>query len=130
MNKEKKIEKRQKINLDSHTKDAIWIPKKRRFSTVWIVPIVALLIGGVLVLKAFRERGVEVEISFKSATGIVANKSIVKYKDIEVGRVLAVDFSEDLSSVIVKVEIKRSLKEYLRDSTKFWIVHAKLGTDS
>jgi len=116
--------------LNTHTKEAILISKKKRFSTVWIVPIVALLIGAILVLKALKDRGVEVEISFKSATGIVANKSVIKYKDIEVGKVVALDFSKDLKSVIVKAEIKRSLKDYLTTKTKFWIVHAKLSADS
>jgi paraquat-inducible protein B len=117
-------------SLELQTKEAVWISKKKRFSTVWIVPIVALLIGLILIINDRNNRGAIVEISFKSAAGIMAEKSIIKYKDIEVGKVLAVDFAPDLKSVIVKAEIKKSLKDYLSENTKFWIVHARLGADS
>jgi len=38
------------IPLDrTHVKEAVYTRKRRRFSSVWIVPIVALLIGIVLI---------------------------------------------------------------------------------
>ena len=52
--------------------------KKRRISIVWLVPLVALAIGGWLVYKAASEKGPTVTITFKSATGLEADKTKIK----------------------------------------------------
>jgi len=117
-------------SLDPHIKEALWTPKKKRFSAVWIVPIVALLIGASLIWNNLNQRGPTVEISFKSAAGITAGKSVVKYKDIVVGKVKKLRFSDDLSSVIVTAELNKEMRPYLREGTRFWIVHARLTAES
>jgi paraquat-inducible protein B len=119
------------IPLDrTHVKEAVYTRKRRRFSSVWIVPIVALLIGIVLIAKSYSEKGPTIEIRFKSAAGIQADKSVVKYKDIVVGKVKEVRFSDDLQSVIVTAELTKEMRPYLTDKTRFWIVHARLTADS
>jgi paraquat-inducible protein B len=61
--------------------------RKRHFSIsiVWLVPLVAVLIGGWLVFKAFSEKGPEITITFKSAEGLEAGKTKIKYKEVELG---------------------------------------------
>ena len=54
--------------------------RKRRISIVWLVPLVALAIGGWLVYKAVSEKGPTVTITFKSAAGLEAGKTKIKYK--------------------------------------------------
>jgi len=110
-------------------REALW-SSKRRFSTVWIVPIVALIIGAVLIYQSFSQRGPTIQISFKSAAGITAGKSVVKYKDMEVGKVKDVRFNDDLQSVIVTAELNKEMKPYLTDKTRFWVVHARLSANS
>ncbi len=117
-------------DIDNHAKEAVWTSKKKRFSTVWIVPVVALLIGATLIFKAISEKGPEIRIIFKSAAGIQAGKSVVKYKDIEVGKVTDVKFSDDLKSVIVTAELKKYMSAYLNSKTQFWVVHARLSADA
>ena len=116
--------------MEKEIKEAVYSNRKRYFSTVWIVPITALLIGLVLIVKNISERGPTIEIVFKSATGISEDKSVVKYKDIAVGKVKKVRFDEELKSVIVTVELNKEMKPYLSEKTKFWIVHARLTTNS
>ena len=115
---------------EEYVKEAIWSAKKKRFSAVWIVPIVALLIGALLIFKTLSQKGPSIEISFKSAEGVTAGKSVVKYKDIQVGKVTDVRFSEDLKSVIVTAELNREMKNYLGKETRFWIVNARLTAQS
>ncbi|WP_457605629.1 PqiB family protein [Nitratifractor sp.] len=110
-------------------KEAVW-SRKRRFSTVWIVPIVALVIGAVLIYQSLSQRGPTIEITFRSAAGITAGKSVVKYKDVEVGKVKDVRFNDDLKSVVVVVQLKKEMKPFLTDKTRFWVVHARLSADS
>jgi paraquat-inducible protein B len=53
---------------------------KRHFSIsiVWLVPLIAVLIGGWLVFKALSEKGPEITITFKSADGLEAGKTKIK----------------------------------------------------
>ena len=99
---------------------------KKSFSIVWLVPLVAILIGGGLIYKAVTEKGPEITISFKSAEGLEAEKTKIKYKDIEIGQVTAITFSEDLSRVIVSAELGKGAGTYLTDKTRFWVVRARI----
>ena len=96
----------------SSTPEAIVKTKKGfSFSIVWLVPVVAALIGGWLVYKAFSEKGPTITITFKTAEGLEAGKTKIKYKDVDIGQVESIDISEDLSHVIVTAELgKRSEK--------------------
>ncbi len=96
---------------------------KRRISIVWLVPLIALAIGGWLVYKAISEKGPTVTITFKSAEGLEAGK----YKDVEVGQVGSIVLSKDLSQVIVKAELVKGSKNYLSQNTRFWVVRARVA---
>ena len=101
--------------------------QKRRISIVWLVPLVAVVIGGWLVYKAISEKGPTITITFKSADGLEAGKTKIKYKDVEVGRVDSIVLSKDLSHVIVKAEFVKGSKNYLSQNTRFWVVRARVA---
>ena len=101
--------------------------QKRSISIVWLVPLVAVVIGGWLVYKAISEKGPTVTITFKSADGLEAGKTKIKYKDVEVGRVNSIVLSQDLSHVIVKAEFVKGSKNYLSQNTRFWVVRARVA---
>ncbi len=88
--------------------EAVWRKKRKSISTVWIVPIVALIVGAWLIIQSISEKGPVIHITFKSAEGVQADKTVIKYKDIVVGKVTDVAFSEDLSNVIVTAEMKKT----------------------
>ncbi len=111
-------------------KQAVLKKRERRVSAIWIVPIVALVIGIWLIAKTVYEKGPTVHITFRAATGIEAGKSLIKYKDIEVGKVTDVVFDKNLKSVIITAELKKEMKNYLGKGTRFWIVHARLSADA
>ena len=74
------------------------------FSIIWVVPIVALLIGGWLALMAWSEQGPVVKIFFETAEGLEADKTKIRFKDVEVGKVVAVELSDDLEGVVVTAD--------------------------
>ncbi|MGI9319667.1 MAG: MlaD family protein, partial [bacterium] len=78
--------------------------KSKGFSPVWIIPIVAALVGGWMVFQNLLEENALVEVTFKSAAGIEAGKTLVKVRDIVVGKVVNVDFTSDLGVVKVMLE--------------------------
>jgi paraquat-inducible protein B len=107
--------------------DAIVAERKRQISFVWIVPIVALVIGAWLVVKAFTEKGPTITITFSSAEGLEAGKTKIRYKDVEVGKVTTIHLSEDLSHVTVTAEMEKTAKDLLSANTRFWVVKARVA---
>jgi len=103
--------------------------RKRHFSIsiVWLVPLVAVLIGGWLVFTALSEKGPEITITFKSADGLEAGKTKIKYKDVQLGQVSAIKLSEDLSTVIVTAELVKEAENFISVNTRFWVIRARVG---
>lgn len=100
---------------------------KRQFSIVWLVPVIAALIGGWLIYRALSEKGPEVFITFKTAEGIEVGKTKIKYKDVEIGQVTGLSLTPDLSHVVVKAEFVREATAYLTENTRFWVTKARVG---
>ncbi|HEM7878404.1 intermembrane transport protein PqiB [Burkholderia contaminans] len=99
-----------------------WLP-----SLVWLVPLIAALIGIGLVIKSVRERGPEITISFHSAEGLEPGKTQVKYKDVEIGMVKTIKLSKDLSRVLVQVQLKKEAEDFAVKGSRFWIVRPRVG---
>jgi paraquat-inducible protein B len=91
--------------------------RKRGISIVWLVPLVALAIGGWLVYKAVSEKGPTITITFSAATGLEAGKTKIKYKDVELGVVDSIELDDELSQVILKAELVKKAENFL--SKKF-----------
>ncbi len=97
------------------------IKPKSRFSLIWLIPLLALLIAGWLVFKYYSERGSIITITFDSAAGIEAKKTPIRYKDVQVGKVKKINLSDDLKKVTVTAEIFPEMASHLGSETRFWI---------
>lgn len=96
-------------------------------SIVWIIPLVAALIGGWLAYKAWSEKGPTITISFKTAEGLEADTTKIKYKNVEIGIVDRIGLSDDLSHVIVSASLIKNAERYLTENTRFWVVRARVA---
>ncbi len=103
---------------------------KRRFSLVWLVPVVAALIGGWLVVKALTEKGPEIAITFKTAEGLEVGKTKVRFKDVEIGQVTAIRFGEDVKHVVVKAQLVKEAERFISENTRFWVVRARVSASA
>ena len=94
------------------------------WSAIWILPLIALLIGAWLAWRAYSETGVEIEVVFTSGAGIEAGKTEVVYKGMPVGKVvsLKLDQSEAQRGVIAILEMHKDVEYQLRTGTRFWLV--------
>ncbi len=99
----------------------------RRFGLVWVIPLVALLVGLWLAFKAIHEAGPTITITFKSAEGLEAGKTRIKYKDVVIGKVNAIRLSEDLTKVTVTADLQKEMEDYLTENTRFWVVRARVA---
>ena len=103
------------------------VPKKRtRVSTVWVIPILAAVVAIGIAVQRVLSEGPTISIVFKNAQGIEAGKTVIKYKDVNIGQVAAVQLSDDYSSVAVTAKIAKSAAGLMVEDAKFWIVEPRI----
>jgi paraquat-inducible protein B len=103
---------------------SIW----ERTSLIWLIPIFAVLISVFLAWQNYASRGPIIEITFSDASGIRAGETELRYRDVTVGIVDKVGFSDDLSNVEVTVRLDKSVAPFADGDAQFWIVSPELTT--
>jgi paraquat-inducible protein B len=103
------------------------VKQTRGISLVWLIPLVALLIGAWLAYKTLSEEGPKITITFVNPGSLEAGKTRIKFKDVEVGTVQTVKLSQDLSRVIVTAQLEKNVEPHLGAGTKFWVVEPRFG---
>ncbi len=103
--------------------------RKRRWtvSLIWLVPLVAALIGLSLVVTAWLSAGPQIVISFQDAQGITAGKTEVKYKNVVIGKVRGLQLSKDRSKVLVTVDLDKQAESFATRGSRFWVVRPRIG---
>ena len=110
-----------------HDAPAAQVERKKGFSLVWIVPIVAAAIGAWLWWDALQKKGPEITIEFHTADGLEAGKTKILFKSVEVGSLGSVELKPDLSGVVCKAEMGPKTGPLLRESARFWVVRPRIG---
>lgn len=100
-----------------------WLP-----SLIWLIPIVAALVGVMLIAKILMERGPEIVLTFNTAEGLEAGKTAVKYKDVQIGTVQSLRLARDRSHVRVIVQLNNEAKSFTAEDSRFWVVRPRLDT--
>ena len=102
-----------------------WIPR-----LVWVVPIAAAVIGISLLIRNWQNTGPRITISFLSGEGVQVGKTLVKYRDVTIGRVSTVALSADHQTVVVSADLSKDAASLLNADTQFWIVRPRIGVGS
>ncbi|MHC8394921.1 PqiB family protein [Pseudomonas sp. LB3P93] len=103
--------------------------KTRRFSVslVWIVPIIAVLVGISLVVHSMMQEGPTITVTFKTGDGLTANKTEVKYRNVVIGHVSDVELSNDQKSVNATIKLAKQAESFTREDSQFWVVRPRIG---
>jgi paraquat-inducible protein B len=101
-------------------------PKHTRISTVWIIPILAAVVAIGVAVQRILSEGPSITIVFRSAEGVEAGKTFLKYKDVNIGQVTAVRLSEDFAKVEVTAKITKSAAGLMVEDAKFWVVRPRI----
>jgi len=104
--------------------------RRRRFSLIWALPVVAGIVAAWLGYTTFIDRGPTITIHFKTASGLEAGKTQIKHHDVSLGVVKRIEPTPDLSQVIVTVEMSKIAAPHLTDGTKFWLVKPRISITS
>lgn len=107
--------------------DSPVISRRSGPSVVWLIPLVTLVVGGWLIVRTLSEQGPVATISFRTAEGIEAGKTRIKYKSVDIGVVDSVAFSDDFSRVILTARFNHGMDKFLRRNTRFWVVRPQLS---
>jgi paraquat-inducible protein B len=103
------------------------VKQRRRISGIWLVPIVAVVIGIWMVIDNLMSRGPEITIVFSTGEGIEANKTKIKFRAVDVGLVGGVGLDDDLEHVVVTAQLDKAARSLLREDTQFWVVRPRIG---
>lgn len=100
------------------------IRRTTNWSAIWVLPLIALLIGGWLAYRAYSEAGIEIEIFFPTGDGIQVNKTEVIFKGMSIGKVVGMELDDkgEQRGVRVTVEMDKRVEPHLRSNTRFWLV--------
>src|SRR5476651_135294 len=99
---------------------------RRRIPLVWLVPVVAGLIGAWLAWDTYSKRGPTITVSFDSGDGLQAGQSQLKFKDVTMGTGKSIAVTPDFNKVLVTLETTREAEPLLSDKTNIWIVKPQL----
>lgn len=103
--------------------------RQTRLSPIWIVPIVAIVIGLWLVYDNYASRGILVTLTMDSAEGIEAGDTLIRSRNVEIGQVQTVRLSDDLSHAVMTARIQPEVEEMLREDSRFWVVKPRIGRE-
>ena len=106
------------------------ITRGKIFTAIWIIPLVAVVLGIWMVAYTYLNEGPEIEITFNTAIGLEAGKTKVKFRNVDVGMVQTISLSSDMKHTIVVVKLERAAIPMLGKDTRFWVVRARIGGGS
>ena len=108
--------------------EAVAVPRRRfGFQWVWLLPLVAAIVGGWLAVRAILADGPTITIEFKTAEGLEPGRTRIKYKDVDVGLVKNVTLGKDRAGVVVTAEMSKAAEGLLVEDTRFWVVRARIS---
>ena len=96
-------------------------------SVVWIIPLLALLAALGVAWNNYSSRGPEIYVEFEKGAGIKAGETELRYRDVTVGRVEEVGFSEGLGRVIATIRVDKDVAPFIDESAAFWIVQPEVS---
>jgi len=97
-------------------------------TTVWLIPLIAIIIALWLGYQYYAKIGSTIQISFRSNAGLVENQSVIKMRDVTIGMVTHISLSDNGKGVIIKARMNKEVSKYLNEKARFWIVHPDVGS--
>jgi paraquat-inducible protein B len=112
--------------LDPLPQATVEPPKRTRFSVIWIIPILAAVVAIGIAIQRIVTEGPTITVVFKSAEGIEAGKTFVKYKDVTIGHVTKVELADDYGKVEVTAKISKRAARLMVEDARFWVVEPRV----
>lgn len=99
--------------------------RRRRFSLVWLIPLIAAAIAAYLGYRALIQQGPLLTLTFNTGEGLSAGQTQIKYKAVALGTVESIDLSSDNTKVVVTVRMNNIGARFLTTNARFWVVRPR-----
>ena len=98
----------------------------KSISSIWLIPFIAVLIGGWMVYYQWSNEGPLITIQFESAEGMEAGKTKIKSRHVNVGEVTAISLNDGSNGVTITARLAKNAAHLLIDDTDFWVVSPQI----
>lgn len=98
-----------------------------QWSPIWIVPLLAVLIGLWMLVYTYQNQGPQLTLLASNAEGIISGKTTIKSRSVDVGKVMSVELSQDLNQVVIKARMNPGTEPMLNDESQLWVVKPSVG---
>ena len=103
------------------------VRKITQWSPIWIVPVVAVLIGAWMLVYTYKNQGPTLTLLASNAEGIIPGKTAIKSRSVDVGKVFSVELSQDLKQVVIKARMNPGSDALLNNESQLWVVKPSVG---
>ncbi|NRD73414.1 intermembrane transport protein PqiB [Shewanella sp. VB17] len=100
---------------------------QQQISVIWIIPILAFVIGGWMLYQQISATGPEITLKVSTAEGIEVGKTEIKSLNVKVGVITDIKLSQDYDYIIIKARMNNDAERMLKDDSQFWIVKPRIG---
>jgi paraquat-inducible protein B len=100
-----------------------WLP-----SLIWLIPLLAAIIGATQVVTWLLDKGPSITVSFATGEGLEAGKTKVKVKEVDIGQVTKVTLGPDGNRVLATIQMAKEADRFTAADTRFWVVRPQIGT--
>lgn len=111
--------KPKKANISVHK-------KFNPLTSIWIVPLIALMISMWIAYKHYSQIGSEIRIFLESSSGLQAGQSVIKYRNVPVGKITKIEIDKEGKGVIVVAKMAKHMSQFINETTHFWVVSPRL----
>ncbi|MFT4174232.1 MAG: MlaD family protein [Herbaspirillum sp.] len=99
-----------------------WAP-----SIVWLIPVIAIVVGGWLAVRSIMNQGPTVTIHFRTAEGLQTGQTRIKFRDVDIGVVKSITIAPGKPGVEVHAELSKQIEDLLVTDAKFWVVKPRVA---
>ena len=102
------------------------IQPMKSISSIWFVPVIAVLIGMWMVYYQWSSQGPLITIAFSTAEGMQSGKTKIKSRNVDIGEVTNITLNKDSNGVLITARISKSAEHLLVDDSDFWVVSPQI----
>lgn len=103
------------------------VKTRQGLSAIWLVPLLALLLGAWMAFDYWRQQGIHISVSFETAEGLEAGKTQVKHRDVPIGIITKISFNKTRDRIVADISIDKSMGDFIHSDTQFWVVKPRVG---
>ncbi|GGO66174.1 intermembrane transport protein PqiB [Bowmanella pacifica] len=101
----------------------------RSLSWVWLIPFIAVLLGGWMLFSYSQSQGPTVTLHLTTAEGIEVGKTAIKARNVKLGVISDIALSEHYDAIVATAKMTPEAARMLSEDAQLWVVKPRIGTE-